>query len=108
MVGPGAVAGGAGRTGLGDGDACRLFRRGGGSGAPGDELPTAGGWVLLVGQPLGMLGILLTAWGRELRAGLRALLSRLSGQLATGVVAAAMVAGLSGVVARVAGADAER
>lgn len=77
-------------------------------GAARDELPNAGGWVLLVGQPLGMLGILLTAWGRELRAGLRALLSRLSGQLATGVVAAAMVAGLSGVVARVAGADAER
>src|SRR5690606_41419238 len=77
-------------------------------GAAPDELPNAGGWVLLVGQPLGMLGILLTAWGRELRAGLRALLSRLSGQLATGVVAAAMVAGLSGVVARVAGADAER
>jgi hypothetical protein len=33
-------------------------------GAARDELPNAGGWVLLVGQPLGMLGILLTAWGR--------------------------------------------
>lgn len=34
--------------------------------APGG-LPNAGGWVLLVGEPLGMLGVLAVVWGRTLR-----------------------------------------
>lgn len=34
-------------------------------------LPDTGGWILLIGQPLGMLGLLLAVWGDALRAELR-------------------------------------
>lgn len=64
-------------------------------------LPDAGGWVLLIGQPLGMLGFLAMTWGRELRAGLALATSRVVGQIATGVLAALIVAGLAGAVVRV-------
>ena len=30
-------------------------------------LPDAGGWVLLVGEPVGMLGVLVVVWGQALR-----------------------------------------
>ena len=36
-------------------------------------LPDTGGWILLIGEPVGMLGILVAAWGRSLRADLRRL-----------------------------------
>ncbi|MBP9897915.1 MAG: SCO family protein [Gemmatimonadales bacterium] len=42
--------------------------------APGG-LPDAGGWILLIGQPLGMLGVLYAVWGPALRADLRRLRS---------------------------------
>jgi cytochrome oxidase Cu insertion factor (SCO1/SenC/PrrC family) len=66
-----------------------------------DGLPNAGGWVLLVGQPLGMLILLVAAWGPELRAGLGRVTSRIVGQLTVGAVLALIVAGASGVVVRV-------
>ncbi len=34
-------------------------------------LPSAGGWILLVGEPIGMLGVLVVVWGEALRADLR-------------------------------------
>ena len=64
-------------------------------------LPEAGGWVLLIGQPLGMIGFLAMVWGAELRAGLALATSRTAGQLVTGAAAALVVAGLSGAVVRV-------
>jgi protein SCO1/2 len=64
-------------------------------------LPDAGGWILLIGQPLGMVGFLAIAWGTELRAGWALATSRVAGQLATGAVMALVVAGLSGAVVRV-------
>jgi protein SCO1/2 len=64
-------------------------------------LPNAGGWVLLIGQPLGMIAFLAFAWGEELRAGFSAAMSRVAGQLAIGAAAALVVAGLSGAVVRV-------
>ena len=70
-------------------------------GATESGLPEAGGWVLLIGQPLGMLGFLAMVWGRELRAGLTLATSRTVGQLVTGTVAALIVVGLSGAVVRV-------
>ena len=76
-------------------------------GATRDGLPNAGGWILLVGQPLGMVALLAVIWPRELRAGLARLLSRVPGQLATGAVAAVLVAGLGSVVVRVSGASVE-
>jgi protein SCO1 len=68
-------------------------------------LPNAGGWVLLVAQPLGMLVVLGAAWPRELRAGFALAMARVTGQVIMGTIAAALVAGLSGVAVRVAGAD---
>lgn len=70
-------------------------------------LPNAGGWVLLVGQPVGMLVMLFAVWGNDVRAGLRAALSRVSGQITVGVTMAALVAGVAGVVTRVHDALAE-
>jgi protein SCO1/2 len=66
-----------------------------------EGLPNAAGWLLLVGQPAGMLGLLAVVWGRELREGLARTMARMPGQVAVGVVSAALVAGLSGVVVRV-------
>ena len=31
-------------------------------------LPDAGGWVLLIGEPVGMIGVLVVVWGRTLRS----------------------------------------
>ncbi len=75
-------------------------------GATLEGLPDAGGWVLLVGQPLGMLVMLFAVWGKDVRAGLVALLERVSGQITVGIAGAAIVAGLAGVVARVRDANA--
>ena len=76
-------------------------------GAALDGLPNAGGWLLLVGQPLGMVLVLYAAWGREVREGLRAVLQRASGQVVVGVTLAGLVAGLGGVVVRVREASAQ-
>lgn len=70
-------------------------------GATLDGLPDAGGWVVLVGQPLGLLILLFVAWGSEVRAGVRFLLERVSGQITVGVTSAAILAGMAGVAARV-------
>lgn len=70
-------------------------------------LPDAGGWLLLIGQPLGMLALLGTVWTAELHAGLALAMSRTAGQLAVGVVTAAIVTGIGGAVVRVAGAGSE-
>ncbi|HTK47218.1 MAG TPA: SCO family protein [Gemmatimonadaceae bacterium] len=69
-------------------------------------LPDAGGWLALVGQPLGMLLVLFAVWGKEVRDGLRATMRFVLGQLAVGVVGAALLAGVLGVVVRVRDADA--
>jgi protein SCO1/2 len=73
-------------------------------GATREGLPDAGGWILLVGQPVGMVLLLAVIWPVDLRNGLTRLTSRVPGQLAAGAVAAAVVAGLGGVFVRVSGA----
>ena len=50
-----------------------------------DTLPSAAGWLLLVGQPSSMVILLVTIWGEELRAGLTLATARAAGQLALGV-----------------------
>jgi protein SCO1/2 len=72
-----------------------------------DGLPDAGGWILLIGQPIGMIAVLVVVWTADLRAGVARMTSQLPGQLAAGAIAAAMVAGLGGVVMRVSGAGVE-
>ena len=69
-------------------------------------LPDAGGWMALMGQPLGMLLVLFAGWGDEVRGGLRAAMARVSGQLVVGTAAALLIAGVLGVVVRVRVADA--
>ena len=76
-------------------------------GSTADALPDAGGWVLLIGQPIGMVGLLATVWGADLRAGLTQAMSRMAGQLAVGIVLALLVAGLWTVTVRVTTADME-
>ncbi|MCL4213818.1 MAG: SCO family protein [Gemmatimonadales bacterium] len=76
-------------------------------GTTGSGLPNAGGWLLLVGQPLGMLIVLVAVWGKELAQGGRRLLGTTPGQLLVGVSAALLLAGVGGVVLRVQTAGAE-
>lgn len=76
-------------------------------GASLDGLPDAGGWVVLVGQPIGMVLLLFVVWGAEVRAGLRALLERASGQITFGVTLAVFIAGIGSVAARVRDANAQ-
>lgn len=61
-------------------------------------LPDVGGWILLVGQPLGMLGVLLVVWGTALRADLRRLRSNpwWHGALIVGPALALMAVTLTG------------
>ena len=66
-----------------------------------DRLPNAAGWLLLVGQPAGMIALLAVVWGAELREGMALVTSRVAGQLTVGVVSALLVAGLGSVVVRV-------
>lgn len=70
-------------------------------GSTADRLPNAGGWILLVGQPAGMVALLVAVWGTELRQGMAAAMARVTGQLTVGVVSALIVAGLASVVVRV-------
>jgi protein SCO1/2 len=72
-----------------------------------DTLPNAAGWLLLVGQPAGMVILLAAVWGEELRAGLSRAAARTDGQLTLGIVLALIVAGLGAVVVRVRGANVE-
>ena len=76
-------------------------------GAARSGLPNAGGWLLLIGQPAGMLALLLVVWPAEVRAGLARVLARVSGQIAAGVVGALVTAGLVSVAVRVARAGTE-
>ena len=59
--------------------------------APGG-LPDAGGWILLVGEPAGMVAVLLAIWGRSLRADVQRLREDpLWRTLASGMAVAAVV-----------------
>jgi len=70
-------------------------------GVKADALPTAGGWLLLVGQPLGAIVVLGAVWGRELRNGMTLATANVGGQMATGAILALLAVGLVGAVSRV-------
>ena len=70
-------------------------------GSTADSLPSAVGWMLLVGQPAGMVLLLAVVWGHELRAGMALVTARFAGQVTVGVVSALMVAGLGATINRV-------
>jgi len=68
-----------------------------------NDLPNAGGWLLLIGQPVGLILLLLTVWGTDLRAGFALVMRRSSGQAFIGLLGAVIVAGIAGAVVRVTG-----
>jgi cytochrome oxidase Cu insertion factor (SCO1/SenC/PrrC family) len=76
-------------------------------GVKADALPTAGGWLLLVGQPLGAIVVLVAVWGRELRKGMTLATDHVGGQMATGAVLALLAVGVASAVSRVRGAGEE-
>lgn len=73
-------------------------------GASHTGLPHAGGWLLLIGEPIGMLAVLMIVWGRDLRAGLHNLHRHLPGRLVSTAVVLAMATGLVAAGKRVASA----
>jgi cytochrome oxidase Cu insertion factor (SCO1/SenC/PrrC family) len=73
-------------------------------GATRTGLPHAGGWLLLIGEPIGMFAVLLVVWGDDLRAGLARLHRRLPGRIASAAVLVLGVSGLFAAARRVADA----
>jgi cytochrome oxidase Cu insertion factor (SCO1/SenC/PrrC family) len=67
-------------------------------------LPNAGGWVLLIGEPIGMLGVLITVWGDGLRRDLRRLRATFTGQMVTVVTLVLLAYGVGAATHRVRGA----
>jgi len=69
-----------------------------------DGMPDVSGWLLLVGQPLGMFGFLGVVWSGALSKGLGWLWSRGSGRLVLAGFALLALGGLAGAGVRVAAA----
>ena len=65
-------------------------------GATRNTLPNAGGWILLVGEPVGLVTVLAVIWGDALREGIAAAWARPTGRA---VLAGAGLAGAVGLVA---------
>lgn len=65
-------------------------------------LPDTGGWIVLVGEPIGMFGALLAVWGSALRDDIRRL--RADGRWRTliGVILLAVIAGVGKTAQRIA------
>ncbi len=64
-------------------------------------LPDASGWVLLVGQPLGMLALLLVGWGRRTRDALVRFTATPGGRGAAAIAVVGIALGAAGAGARV-------
>jgi protein SCO1/2 len=62
--------------------------------APGG-LPDAAGWLLLIGEPIGMVGLLVAVWGRALGEGLTLAARRPLGRIALAGVGVGLLAGVS-------------
>ena len=62
-------------------------------GAPHGGLPDVGGWILLIGEPLGMLGVLLVVWRDRLRDDFRTVRAHRQWRLAAIAIATLAVAG---------------
>lgn len=66
-----------------------------------DGLPDASGWMLLIGQPLGMFGFLVLVWPREVADGLRRATRAPVGIVGLALAALVVVGGLAGAGVRV-------
>jgi len=67
-------------------------------------LPDAAGWLLLVGQPLGLGLVLAVGWGRALRDGFRELFASRAGRALLATVALCVALGATAAAVRVADA----
>lgn len=67
-------------------------------------LPDRSGWILLIGQPLGMVGILLAGWGARVRETLRHLRRTAPGKVLLSGMALLLLGGITGASVRVADA----
>lgn len=67
-------------------------------------LPSLAGWIVLIGEPIGMLGFLLFVWGDAVGEGLQALRRSIPGRTALAATALLLVVGLSATGVRVASA----
>ena len=63
-------------------------------GAQPNGLPDAAGWILLVGEPLGMIGVLVAVWSRELVSDLNRLCARPGWRLVGSSLAIVVIASL--------------
>lgn len=66
-----------------------------------DGLPDAAGWVGLIGQPIGMLAILVVGWGRALARDLGAMAAARGGRPVLALLVLALGAGLGAAMMRV-------
>jgi len=64
-------------------------------------LPDVSGWLLLIGQPFGMVALLMVGWGRTVRSGLVHLTERAPGRIAAGLALALVGVGLGAAGVRV-------
>jgi cytochrome oxidase Cu insertion factor (SCO1/SenC/PrrC family) len=64
-------------------------------------LPDASGWMLLIGQPIGMLALLMSVWGDSVRAGLNRLARSGSGRVVLAGSAVFLLAGAAAAGVRV-------
>jgi cytochrome oxidase Cu insertion factor (SCO1/SenC/PrrC family) len=69
-------------------------------------LPDAGGWILLVGEPLGMLGMLFAGWRQSLLRDLRIVMANPWGRLGVLGIGVSTIAGAGAAGLRVAQASA--
>ena len=65
-------------------------------------LPDAGGWVLLIGEPIGMFGFLMAVWGRAVRRDLAWVIAHPRWRLVAATVAVLTLTGIAAASARVA------
>lgn len=73
-----------------------------------DGLPDASGWMLLIGQPLGMFGFLVLVWPREVAAGLSRAARGPLGKTTLALVVLIVLGGLTGAAMRVGSSIAAR
>jgi cytochrome oxidase Cu insertion factor (SCO1/SenC/PrrC family) len=76
-------------------------------GATRHSLPNAGGWILLVGEPVGLVAVLAVIWGDALREGLAATLARPAGRVILAGAILAVAGGLGATARLVAQAQGE-
>ena len=67
----------------------------------GDGLPNASGWLVLIGQPAGMLGFLFIVWGADVARSLRTVWSTRAGRMLSLTASAALLFGVSAAAVRV-------